>query len=89
MMSRQEEKNDTGKEREPGVYVYCPGETDPLFEYDPEVDLPSELDQISEERKVTGCLTKRNSTRSVVKVLPAGDYDFHIPTQLNTQPRSR
>ena len=87
MSGGQEQKiEETVKEREPGVYVFLPDESDPSFEYDPEVDASSVTDQISKEREVMGYLTKRNSKRRVLNALSAGEYDFHI-TERVSQPQ--
>ncbi len=85
-MSGEGQPSEPVMEREPGVYVFYPGTSDPSFEYDSEVDALSVADQICKEREVKGYLTKRNSNRRVLHALPAGYYDFHISEQISRSP---
>jgi hypothetical protein len=83
----KEKKSEMEKEGEAGVFVFFPGESHPLAEYDPDCDTEFVVKQISEEHKVKGYLTKRNISRRVgIKTLSAGDYDFHITERIAQQP---
>ncbi len=78
----QEQKSETGKEREPGVYVFLPEESDPFieFEVNPFCETDIALSRICRKLKVAeGYLSKRGKTKELaVKTLSAGNYDFHI-----------
>lgn len=81
MSGGQEQKSDTGQEREPGVYVFLPEESDPFIEFDvdPVCQTQFVVKQISEDHKFKGYLSKRGKTKRVgTETLPAGNYDFHI-----------
>ena len=85
----QEQKSETGKEREPGVYVFLPEESDPFidFDVDPVCDTEIALSRICKKLKVAeGYLSKRGKTKELaVKTLSAGNYDFHITERVSQQ----
>ena len=90
MSGGQEQKiEETVKEREPGVYVFLPEESDPFvdFDVDPVCQTQFVVKQISEDHKFKGYLSKRGKTKRVgTETLPAGNYDFHV-TERVSQPQ--
>ncbi len=89
MSGGQEQKiEETVKEREPGVYLFLLGESDPFIEFDadPVCQTQFVVKQISEIHKCNGFLSKRGKTKRVgSETLPAGDYDFHITERVSHQ----
>ncbi len=82
----QEQKSETGKEREPGVYVFLPEESDPFIEFDvyPVCETKSVANQIFEEHKFKGYLTNRGKKKRVAtEALRAGDYDFYVTERVS------